>query len=268
MRIACGVEYDGTAFQGWQRQPADIASIQASVESAIARVADHPIQTVCAGRTDRGVHASGQVIHFDTTATRTPYQWQQGIQTYLPSTIRLPWIRPISEDFHARYSALARRYRYVLYHRPTASALAQRYATWFRHPLCVPTMQDAAQYFVGEHDFSAFRGAHCQSHTPIRRIFRIAVTLHGAHWIVVDILGNAFLHHMVRNIVGTLCQIGRGFQPVSQVPYLLACRDRTQAGIMAPAEGLHLTQVYYPSHFAVPTSDGPFFLPASPIWEL
>lgn len=257
-RFALGIEYDGTDFFGWQLQKTGEPSIQQFVERAISKVANHPVEIICAGRTDRGVHATGQVVHFDTFAVRTPHQWQRGINTYLPRTIRIQWAQQVPEDFHARYSAVSRRYCYILDTRPVESAMAYRCMTWHRFPLCVDAMHTAAQILLGEHDFSAFRAADCQSHSPMRCLTRLSVTPH-RHGVLVDITGNAFLHHMVRNIVGVLCAIGRGLRPIEDMPKILASRDRTQAGVMAPAAGLYLVQVHYPAQCEVPVASVPFF---------
>lgn len=254
-RIAACVEYDGTAYNGWQRQP-HAPSIQARVETALSRVADRPIETVCAGRTDAGVHAQGQVIHFDTAAERPDHAWVFGANTHLPPDISLRWAHPVPADFHARYSALVREYRYLVLDHPARSALFAHRAAHSRHRLDAAAMHEAAQALVGEWDFSAFRAAGCQSGTPMRRVERIEVRRRG-DLLVTDIRANAFLHHMVRNIVGSLLLVGRGLQPRDWIGELLASRDRRLGGATAPAHGLYFLRVIYPPEFGLPASAPP-----------
>jgi len=243
-RIALGVEYDGSRYHGWQTQQ-DADSIQERLEWALAQVADHQVETVCAGRTDRGVHATQQVVHFDTTAHRSLRGWQLGTIQLLPDDITVIWAQEVSADFHARYSARSRHYRYVILNRLTRPGLQNGRVTWWYHELDAHKMHQAAQQLLGEHDFTSFRGKDCQAHSPVRLIESIAATREG-QYIYIDVRANAFLHHMVRNIVGTLIEVGQGKQPVGWVGEVLKARDRNAAGITAPAEGLYLVHVRYP----------------------
>ncbi|HCO43375.1 MAG TPA: tRNA pseudouridine(38-40) synthase TruA [Gammaproteobacteria bacterium] len=249
MRIALCVEYDGTGYSGWQIQDHS-PSVQAVIERALSAIADHPVQVMAAGRTDTGVHALGQVVHFDTHAERPQRAWLRGANTHLPRDVRIIDARPVSDDFHARHSALARHYRYLILNRPQAPAVGHDRVTWEPRPLDAPRMQLAGQHWLGEHDFSAFRAAACQSRSPWRNLSRLQVSRHG-QWVVIDVVANAFLHHMVRNLVGTLLEIGCGRRPPDWAAELLAARDRTRAARTAPAGGLYLAAVQYPSRFGV-----------------
>ena len=255
MRIALGIEYDGTAYNGWQTQRTG-DGIQAVVEKALAEVADENINVTCAGRTDTGVHASGQVVHFDTSSDRSKRGWLLGANSNLPSDIAVTWARPVADDFHARYSATARRYRYVILNCRVRSALHRHRAWWVFEPLAAEHMHDAAQLLLGKHDFSAFRAAGCQASTPVREITSISV-LRDQDWIVLDITANAFLQHMVRNIAGSLASVGAGNESVEWLSTLLASRDRKQGGVAAPPHGLTLVGVDYPSEFALPSGPEP-----------
>lgn len=252
-RLAACVEYDGTAFCGWQVQ-AGQRTVEATLLDAIARVADQPTAVVCSGRTDSGVHAVGQIIHFDSAARRAPRSWLLGANANLPADVSLRWVRPVPDHFHARYSALSRTYRYLILNRPTRSALARTRATWLHGSLDVPAMQRAADLLLGEHDFSAFRAAHCQSRSPVRRLDALDVRRDG-DWLIIDATANAFLHHMVRNLVGLLVAIGRGDAPSAWAGEVLAGRDRTRAAATAPADGLYLQHVRYDPAFALPGPD-------------
>ena len=243
MRFALGIEYDGTAFNGWQTQR-DGRSVQAELERALSRVADHPVSVTAAGRTDTGVHAVGQVVHFDTEADRPERAWTLGVNTALPPDIAVRWARRAPEDFHARYSARERSYQYSIFNAPLRSALLRHRAWWVRRPLGADAMAAAARCLVGEHDFSAFRAAECQAKTAIRKIVRLDVRQAGAI-LRIDVTANAFLHHMVRNIVGTLAVVGRGEADAAWVGEVLAARDRRRAGMTAPAAGLCLVRVDY-----------------------
>jgi tRNA pseudouridine38-40 synthase len=251
MRIALGIEYDGTDFLGWQRLSHG-SSVQAAVEAALSFVADHPVEVTCAGRTDSGVHARGQVVHFDSAAVRTPRAWVLGVNSRLPPTVCVRWAQAVPDDFHARFSAVARRYRYRILNRPVRAALDARFVTWERQPLDVERMHAAAQSLLGENDFSAFRAIACQANTAMRRIDRADLRRHGDR-IELVIEANAFLHHMVRNIVGSLLPIGRGEQPVGWMAELLAGRDRDVAGPTAPPTGLVFEGPRYPERFAIPS---------------
>ena len=247
MRIAIGIEYDGTAYNGWQRQRTGIG-VQQRLEESIAHVADEAVDITCAGRTDTGVHASGQVGHFDTSADRTDRGWLLGINSNLPDDVNVSWVRRVSDDFHARYSATARSYRYVILNRLVRSALSRNRAWWVHQPLDDKLMHEAAQALVGEHDFSAFRAAGCQASRPFREITRISVTRDGDR-VVLEVTANAFLQHMVRNITGTLAAIGRGDEEPGWIHEVLESRDRTRGGIAAPPHGLTLVSVTYPEGF-------------------
>ena len=251
MRMAMGVQYDGTGFQGWQSQRATQRTVQAVLEQALARVADHPVHLSCAGRTDAGVHGIGQVVHFDTGAVRSNRGWVLGGNAHLPEDVSLQWAHPVPADFHARFSALARRYRYLILNSAYRSALWRDRAAWERRPLEVERMAQAGQVLLGKHDFSAFRAAECQARHPIREIRELRVSRSGPG-IVLDVEANGFLQHMVRNIAGVLLAVGTGAQPVTWVEAVLRGRDRTQAGVTAPACGLYLLTVRYPNHFALP----------------
>ena len=250
-RIAVGVEYDGSAYAGWQAQRS-LPTVQGLLEAALARVADEPIEAVCAGRTDAGVHACGQVAHFDTHAQRSLRGWVLGANTYLPPDISVAWVRPVPAHFHARYSAEARTYRYYIFNRNVRSALVAKRAAWIYRPLDHERMRAATHALIGEHDFSAFRSAECQARSPIRRLERLAVERQG-DWVVIEATANAFLHHMMRNIAGLLIAIGRGEGGPERAAEVLASRDRTQNAATAPPEGLYLWSVRYPSAFGLPT---------------
>jgi len=248
-RLAMGVEYDGTHYNGWQYQP-HAPSIQECLNVAISAVADETVSCTGSGRTDTGVHACGQVAHFDTRAERSPRAWLLGINSHLPDDINLLWVKETDGEFHARYSAVKRAYRYSIINRPVRSALARHRAWWVRRPLDGRAMAAAARHLIGLHDFSSFRASGCQSHTPVRNLMRIDITRR-QDWIFVDCQANAFLHHMVRNILGSLVEIGCGDRPVEWMQELLAARDRKLAGITAPAAGLVLTRIDYPPRFGL-----------------
>lgn len=250
MRIALGIEYDGTDFHGWQRLSHG-PSVQAAVEAALSRVADEPIEITCAGRTDAGVHARCQVVHFDTSAQRSDRGWTLGASSNLPSSIAVRWAQAASEDFHARFSAQARRYRYTILNRPVRAALDTRYVAWERVPLDAGAMHAAAQALIGEHDFSAFRTVACQARSPMRCVQDIAVARQDDR-VVLEIQANAFLHHMVRNIVGSLLPVGRGEEKPEWIAQLLAGRDRAVAGPTAVAQGLVFLHPLYPAQCGLP----------------
>ncbi len=253
MRVALGIQYDGSGFRGWQAQQPGTRTVQTALEQALAKVADHPVRLVCAGRTDAGVHGIGQVAHFDTTAVRSERAWVLGGNAHLPLDISLNWARETPDDFHARFSALARRYRYVILNRPQRSALWRERATWHYRPLDAERMQMAGQVLVGEHDFSSFRAAECQARHPIRDIHELTIRRQG-DGVVLEVEANAFLHHMMRNIAGVLMTIGAGDRSVEWAQEVLERRDRTRAGVTAPAEGLYLLAVHYPERFGLPAA--------------
>lgn len=250
MRLAVGIEYDGAGYAGWQTQPG-LQTIQGHLERALGGVAAEPVELVCAGRTDAGVHARWQVAHFDTEAVRPVRGWVRGANTELPREISIAWARPVPAHFHARYSAEARTYRYLILNRGARSALAARRATWIHKPLDQERMAEAARSLCGEHDFSAFRSSECQSRSPIRRLEALSVRRQ-AEWVVIEATANAFLHHMMRNLAGLLIEIGRGDAPASWARELLHSRDRTRGAATAPADGLYLWSVRYPEGFGLP----------------
>ncbi len=252
MRIAAAIEYRGTCYSGWQRQKNDtIDSVQAAVETAFSHVANESIEVICAGRTDAGVHARGQVIHFDTQAERSEYAWQAGVNSALSRDIAVRWIKFVDNDFHARFSALSRRYEYIIYNHRTRPAIMADYVTHYYESLDIDAMIAASQFLIGEHDFSSFRGGDCQAKSPIRDIHGIEITQHGS-FIKIDIRANAFLHHMVRNIVGTLLHIGSGKEQAIWMEEVLAAKDRKVAAMTAPSNGLYLMEVEYPTQFDLP----------------
>lgn len=251
-RLAVGVEYDGSGFFGWQRQR-QTPTVQACLEDALGRVANHAVQVHCAGRTDTGVHARCQVAHFDTSAERSERSWVLGVNTHLPPGISLLWLRPVAADFHARFSARRRRYHYRILNRWVRPALERGRAAWIRHPLDAEPMHAAAQQLLGEHDFSSFRAVGCQSRSPIRTVHSVTVRRCG-HEIHLDIEANAFLYHMVRNIAGALIAVGRGLQPVSWIGHLLGLRNRKAAGATAPPEGLYFVAAFYPEFSDLPVA--------------
>ena len=259
MRIALGVEYDGSAYYGWQRQQS-VITVQQKLEEGLSKIANHPVSVTCAGRTDAGVHATGQVVHFDTDSVRHRSAWTLGINRFLPENISVRWSKITTDDFHARFSATARRYRYIIYNNTMRSSILARGVTTFFAPLDHELMHQAAQDLVGRQDFSAFRAVNCQANTPIRELSHIRVERMG-DYVIVDVQANAFLHHMVRNITGSLLLIGCGEQPVDWIKTLLEGKDRTQAGATAKPNGLYLVDVSYPSHFDLPRKPlGPLFL--------
>lgn len=251
MRIALGIEYDGSRFHGWQLQDPSVRSVQGAVESAIAKVADHPVRVHCAGRTDTGVHATGQVVHFDTDAERSEHSWVFGGNANLPKDAAVLWARPVSDAFHARFSARRRSYRYAIFSRPVRPTFLRGRVAWDYRRLDAQRMAAAAQYLVGRHDFSSYRAVACQAKHPVRTVYRLDVARHGEA-IVIDVEADGFLHHMVRNIAGVLMSIGAGEQPPEWAREVLDYRDRTLGGVTGPAEGLYLVDVEYPEEFELP----------------
>lgn len=251
MRYAAGIEYDGSAFKGWQFLGEGGPSVQAALEQALSSVADAPVSVMCAGRTDAGVHGQCQVVHFDTEVVRDPRAWTLGTSTRLPPEVAVRWCQPVDADFHARFSARARRYRYRIMNRSVRPALGRQLLSWDRRPLDADAMHQAAQLLLGENDFSALRSAECQAAHARREMQRISVTREG-EMVEVQVQANAFLHHMVRNIVGSLCMIGAGERPVEWMGEVLAGRDRTKAGPTAPAAGLVFLGPLYPTIWQLP----------------
>jgi len=252
MRVTCVVEYDGAGFQGWQIQPAGARTVQAVLEAALAGVADEPVSTVCAGRTDTGVHASGQVVHFDTTARRPEKAWVMGANTQLPPDVAVRRAVAVPDGFSARYDAHARTYRYVILEGWNRPALWRSRAAWSHRSLDAAAMQAGACHLLGEHDFSAFRSAACQARHPVRTVHAIDVRRNGA-CVSVDVRANAFLHNMVRIIVGTLMVVGRGEHAPAWVGDLLEARDRTAGAATAPPQGLYFLGPTYAREIGIPT---------------
>lgn len=249
-RWALGVEYDGRHYCGWQQQ-SGLRSIESALSEAIGRVADHPVSLVCGGRTDAGVHATGQVVHVDVVAVRSARAWVLGTNAQLDRTLSVSWAIPVADFFHARFSALRRHYRYTIFNRSARSAWHADHSAWIAAPLDAHAMHQGAESLLGEHDFSAFRAAECQSRSPIRRIDHLTVQREG-DLVHIDVAANAFLHHMVRNIAGLLIEIGRGARPAASVAEVLAARDRRRNAATAPAEGLCLRAIEYPQAFGLP----------------
>jgi len=250
MRIAALIEYDGSNFSGWQWQD-DAPSIQEAVEKALSRVADEPIRVTVAGRTDAGVHASAQVIHFDTQAARSEHSWLRGTNSNLPPEVALLWAGAVDPEFHARFSATGRVYRYVILNRAIRPTYLAGRVTHEYRPLDAARMQTAARQLVGTHDFSSFRAMQCQAKSPMRDLRRLDVTRHG-EFVVIEAAANAFLHHMIRNLAGVLMDIGAGEKEPAWAKEVLAARDRTVGGITAPPDGLYLTAIEYPERFKIP----------------
>lgn len=250
MRLALGIEYDGSAFCGWQRQD-EGRTVQACVEEALSFVADHEVRVVCAGRTDTGVHATGQIVHLDTAARRSDKAWVMGVNSRLPNDVRVHWFKQVDEDFHARFSARRRRYRYVILNSRVNSALLCNRCTWEYHDLDEDKMSAAASLLMGEHDFTSFRALACQAKSAIRTIYELKVTRSG-RFIFIDVVANAFLHHMVRCIAGVLMRIGRGEAEPSWAGDVLEARDRSLGGKTAAASGLYLVKVDYPDDYPLP----------------
>ncbi len=268
-RIALGLQYDGTPWQGWQTQPHRQA-VQDSLGQALAKFCQCALPTACAGRTDAGVHALGQVVHFDTDITREPFSWVRGVNAFLPASIAVRWAAEVTggeEGFHARFSALVRTYHYVIYNHPVRSPVWHGRTGWVFRPLDADAMQAAAQVLIGEHDFSAFRAAECQAASPVRKMHAIEVHRH-ADLVIVTLRANAFLQHMVRNMVGSLIQVGSGNRPAAWIDELLASRNRELAAPTFSPDGLYLAKVDYDERWGLPpaqnlphkrASEFPFF---------
>ena len=255
MRIALALEYDGSRFLGWQTQPGG-GTVQDALQAALTTIAGERIEVTCAGRTDRGVHALEQVVHFDVGVQRPESAWVRGVNALLPDSVAVQWAREVPAEFHARYCARVRTYRYVLINRAVRPALAARYAGWFHQPLDVPAMRAAARYLLGEHDFTALRSAECQARTPVRTLLALEVEARGER-IDFVLRANAFLHHMVRNIVGTLVYVGKGKHPPGWVGELLEARDRARAAPTFGAAGLYLERVEYEARWDLPRQERP-----------
>ncbi len=264
-RIALGLEYDGSLFAGWQAQT-DATGIQNALEAALSFVANHPVLVTAAGRTDAGVHACMQVVHFDTQSERTERGWVMGANTNLAESIGVLWARVVPNDFNARFNALARSYRYVILNRMPRPSLLRDRVCWVRESLNADQMHIAAQHLVGVHDFSSFRAAECQSRSPIRRLYRIGVS-RVDEYVVIDVTANAFLHHMVRNIAGVLIAVGRGDENIDWPKQLLQMRNRQRhSGVTASARGLYLFGVMYPPQLELPSAARSSAWPPGPEW--
>ena len=250
IRIALGIEYDGTAYNGWQRQETGLG-VQQLIEEALTSVANAAVTVTCAGRTDTGVHATGQVVHFDTENARSERGWQLGANSHLPDDINVTWAKRVDDEFHARFSATGRGYHYRILNREQRSALYRHRAWWVQRPLDEQRMQEAAELLVGKHDFSSFRAAGCRAATAVREITGISIRRDG-HWVTASISANAFLQHMVRNIMGSLVAVGTGEESSQWLQAVLAARDRRKGGMAAPAHGLTLVSVDYPQAFEIP----------------
>jgi tRNA pseudouridine38-40 synthase len=263
VRYALALEYAGAAYRGWQLQAHDqVPTLQAEVERALSVIANHPVQVVCAGRTDAGVNASHQVIHFDSWARRDQRAWVLGTNCHLPDDISIKWATRVPGCFHARFSARERRYRYLIYSAPSRPAIMAGGVTWTHRPLEVERMQAAARHLLGEHDFTSYRAAGCQARSPVREVRKLSVYRSG-RLLVIDISANAFLHHMVRNIAGVLMAVGAGERDPDWAREVLQARDRRQGGVTAPPDGLYFVDVRYPEVFRLPPAEvGPSFLAA------
>ena len=242
-RIALGIEYDGAAVYGWQRQR-EVPSVQEHLEKALSTVANEPIEVQCAGRTDAGVHATGQVVHFNCDAPRSERAWTLGVNANLPNSVAVTWAKNVADDFHARFSATHRRYRYVIHNAKMRPAILSSGVTHIHRELDEKKMHLAAQALLGEQDFTSFRAALCQSKTPFRNVTNVGVYRQG-RYVIIDIRANAFLHHMVRNIVGTLLEVGRGERDISWVQDVLDSKDRRKAGPTAEPQGLYFVKAFY-----------------------
>ncbi|CAL4320059.1 tRNA pseudouridine(38-40) synthase TruA [Buchnera aphidicola] len=253
LKFALGLEYDGSNYHGWQRQKKNITTIQEEVEKAASIIADHNVNIICAGRTDAGVHSLGQVVHFETTSVRKNISWVLGMNTYLPSDISVKWIKKVSSDFHARYSAVSRSYRYIIYNNFSRSALFYHRSNHIHYTLNIKKMYQAGQLILGEHDFTSFRSKQCQSKTPYRKILYINVFKFKS-FILIDITANSFLQNMVRNIVSCLIEIGMIKQKEEWILDILHKKDRTFCASTAVPQGLYLVSVDYPNFFNIPSS--------------
>ncbi|MEH6581674.1 MAG: tRNA pseudouridine(38-40) synthase TruA [Halioglobus sp.] len=262
-RVACGIEYDGSRYNGWQAQSQSqlsVITVQQQLEQALLAVAVEPVRVQCAGRTDTGVHGYEQVVHFDAPVARSSKSWVLGANANLPFDVRVHWAVPVPPSFHARFAALSRRYRYIIANTPVRPALLASQVTWQRRQLDVPLMHSEAQCLLGEQDFSAFRAASCQSSSPMRNVHFLEVYRRGS-LIVIDIQANAFLHHMVRNIAGSLMAVGTGRQAPGWLQSVMLGRDRTLAADTAPADGLYFVRANYPPEYTLPDSPlGPMML--------
>ncbi len=258
MRVALGIEYNGFGYYGWQAQQG-LTTIQGCLQEALAKVANEPIFLHCAGRTDANVHATGQVVHFDTKAKRHVDAWLWGTNSHLPPSIVVRFAKHVDYSFHARFKALSRRYRYIIYNNPVRPAILSNRVTWYYYPLDVDKMAEAGQFLLGEQDFSSFRSSQCNSNSPMRNVTEFTVKRQG-DFVIIEIEANAFLHHMVRNIVGSMLKIGAGFKEIGWMPQVLAAKSRKAAAETAAPDGLYLIQVKYPNPYQFPVPNGPFLI--------
>lgn len=256
MRLALGIEYDGTHFCGWQSQP-NGCGVQDALELAIQKIAGHVVRIYAAGRTDTGVHALSQVVHFDAQVARPISAWVRGVNAYLPSSVRVLWAKPVNDDFHARFSAIERHYQYVLSNTTVAPAINADKAGWYHLPLNVAAMSEAIAHFCGEHDFSAFRASQCQAKSPVRHMHQASIASHG-EWIIFHFSANAFLQHQVRNMVGALIYVGNGKNSPDYIKQLLLNKNRTLSPPTFSPNGLYLTGVKYADTFFLPNTNRPF----------
>ena len=250
MRLALGVGYRGQAYHGWQSQPSG-NTVQDRLEAALTSFADRPVSTICAGRTDAGVHGLNQVVHIDVEVEREPFSWVRGTNRYLPADIAVQWCQPVAPDFHARNAARGRRYAYLLLESAVRPSLEAGMTGWTFRPLQIDTMQAAARELIGEHDFSAFRSAECQAASPVKQLRAIDIHRRGPYW-RFEFDASAFLHHMVRNIMGCLLAVGTGARPATWLADVLASRDRGQAAPTFPPDGLYFVGPYYDARHAIP----------------
>jgi tRNA pseudouridine38-40 synthase len=259
MRIALGIEYDGAAYYGWQRQK-EVISVQQELEQSLSKIANHTVRVHCAGRTDSGVHSTGQVVHFETKAIRKDVAWTLGVNAHLPKDIAVRWVKQVDSSFHARFSATARHYRYIIYNGAFRPGILGTGLSHYHMDLDVQKMHLAGQMILGEQDFTSFRALHCQASSPVRCIEYLNISQR-SQFIIIDIKANAFLHHMVRNIAGSLIEIGCGKQPVDWLKMLLSYKDRSKAAATAKPGGLYLVEVDYPPQYDLPRPPcGPLFL--------
>jgi tRNA pseudouridine38-40 synthase len=250
MKVAIGIEYKGTHFHGWQSQKNEIRTVQDYVEIALSKIANHKVRVFCAGRTDAGVHAKEQIIHFETTTHREEEAWVLGGNAHLPNDVSFLWSKVVNDDFHARFDAMAREYKYYIVNHKIRPCLLNGLVLWEPRKLDFKKMQEATKFLLGQHNFSAFRSSVCQAKSPIKTIEKINLSLKNEQ-IVLNIKADAFLHHMVRNIVGTLLKVGRGEKPINWIQEVLISQDRKKAGMTSPPEGLYFIKAFYPKIFDI-----------------
>ncbi len=253
-KYAACVEYDGSAFSGWQAQKHDVRTVQEVLEKALSKVANEPVSIITAGRTDARVHATHQVVHFETDVERTEFSWCRGTNRFLDEDVRVHWVHPVDDEFHARFGALTRSYRFIINNAKIPSALFRHCSTHEYLTLKPELMREAGKLLIGTHDFSSFRAAGCQANSPIRTLIDFELYTKD-EWIWFDVRANAFLQHMIRNIAGTLIDVGSGERDLAWMAEVLAAKDRTKAGTTAKPNGLYLMGVEYPEQYQMPTSN-------------